>query len=162
MAELVNVKGLKELQKFMDTLTPKMEKNVMRSALRAGANVIKASAKQNVPVKSGALRASIRVTTRGRGGHVSASVKVGNKRAWYAHIIEFTGAAAHKITAKKGGALAFLGRLFDSVDHPGMQAKPFMRPALDSQAQNAVVEVGKHIKKRLAVKHGLDTSSIDI
>lgn len=161
MAEL-NVKGLKELQKFMDTLSPKLEANVMRSALRAGANVIKAAAKQNVPVKSGTLRDSIRVTTRSRGGKVSASVNVGGKKAWYAHIIEFTGAAAHKITAKKGSALAFAGGLYESVDHPGMKAKAFFRPALDAQAQNAIVEVGKHIKSRLATKHGIDTAGIAI
>ena len=37
-----------------------------------------------------------------------------------------------------------------------------MRPALDSQATRAVVAAGEYIKRRLATKHGLDTSGVMI
>ena len=37
-----------------------------------------------------------------------------------------------------------------------------MRPAIDSQAQNAILAAGEYIKKRLSTKHGLDTAEIEI
>ena len=40
MADSVHVKGLDALQKLLDTLPVKLEKNVMRGGLRAGMNVI--------------------------------------------------------------------------------------------------------------------------
>lgn len=164
MMSEIHVRGLADLQKFLDQLPAKLETNVMRGALRAGANVIKNEAKQNAPVQDGDLKASIRVSARidRQRGAVVASVKAGDKKAWYAHIIEFTGAKAHKIYARKGSALAFAGGRYSSVNHPGMQARPFLRPALDARAQDAVVAAGNYIKQRLQNKHGLDTSDIVI
>ena len=163
----INVRGLAELQKFLNTLPAKVEKNIMRGALRAGLKPIKAAAMANVPVDSGALRDSIRISaSRSKPGTVAVAVKAGGKtkrgNVWYAHFIEFTGAVAHQITPKLGGSLFIGGLFFKSVDHPGMKAKRFLRPALDSQSQAAVIAVGNYIKKRLANKHSLDTSDITI
>lgn len=178
MAE-IHVTGLADLQKFLDQLPAKLEANVMRSALRMGAKVIEAQVKTNVPVGPpsgtnkkryggvvGALRDSVRVTTRRKRGKVTASVKAGGKTkrgadVYYAHMVEF-GTAAHTITAKNRKHLSFGGLFFQSVEHPGARARPFMRPALDGQAQNALVATAEYIKKRLATKHGLDTSGIEI
>src|SRR5471030_638704 len=152
MSETIRVTGLSDLQKFMDTLTPKLEANVMRGSLRAGAKLIMAQAKANVPVGptasenaklyggySGALRDSIRLGTRIRGQWVTARVIVGGKSkangaadVWYAHIIEFTGAVPHTITAKDRKGVSFGGLIFQSVQHPGMSAHPFLRPAFDN------------------------------
>jgi len=48
------------------------------------------------------------------------------------------------------------------VQHPGSRPKPFMRPALDGRAQDAVVAAAQYMKRRLATKNGLDTSSVEI
>lgn len=69
---------------------------------------------------------------------------------WYYQFAE-TGATAHEISA--AGALAFEGSeglvITKSVSHPGMVAKPFLRPALTSTKDEAVEEVGSHIKGAL-------------
>ena len=162
MAELLNVRGLKELQKFMDQLTPKMEKNIMRGALRAGMNVVKPVAAGNVNKVSGLLAAGLKVGTKGRGKTVTASLKAKGQHAYVAHWVEF-GTAAHTIRAKPGSALQLHGGvLVQAVEHPGARPHPFMRPALDSQATRAVVAAGEYIKRRLATKHGLDTSGVMI
>lgn len=162
----ITVKGLRELQSFLDSVSPKIERNIIRGALRAGAKVIMQEAKANVPIKSGTLRDSIRLSVRARGGAVTASVKAGGKTktggdAYYANMVEF-GTAAHTITAKNRKVLSFGGRLFQSVEHPGARPHPFMRPAFDSKSQEAVLQVGNYIKQRLATKQGLDTSDIEI
>jgi len=192
----VRVKGLSDLNKFLQQLPAKMEQNVLRGALRAGANVIKDEAKRLAPVsapnsrnkkrygfRAGTLRDSIRVSARVKNGRVTASVYAGGQtksgaEVYYASWVEF-GTAAHAIVAKgakgkniarrlnrqakKLAALNIGGRFVGaSVMHPGARPRPFMRPALDGKAQAAVLAAAEYIKKRLALKHGLNTSNVEI
>lgn len=150
----VQITGLPELQRFLDQLPAKLEANIVRSALRQGANVLRDEAKQNVPVQSGALRNSLKVSTRLRQGVASASVRT---KVFYARWIEY-GTKAHAIAAKDG-ALSFGGLFAKSVHHPGVHARPFLRPALDARAQDAVIAVAEQIKKRLT-KEGLNASHV--
>jgi HK97 gp10 family phage protein len=140
--------GGRELDDFLQQVSVKVEKNILRSALRAGANEFKKDAQQQVPVDEGALRRSVRVSTRAKKGTVYAYLKAGGRKAPHAHLVEF-GTAAHKITAKKGSALVVNGKAVRDVDHPGAKAKPFMRPSFDTGAQSALVAVGEKIRERL-------------
>jgi HK97 gp10 family phage protein len=157
-----HVKGLSELQKFLDTLAPRVEKNIMRGALRAGMNTVKPVAQSNVHSVSGLLAKGLRVGTRARGGTVTASLKATGPHAFIARFVEY-GTRPHVIRPKSGGVMALGTGIFrSSVMHPGARPKPFMRPALDSQASNAVVAAGEYMKRRLATKHGLDTAHITV
>jgi len=156
MDKYTNLKGGEQLQAFLNTLAPKIERNIMRGALRAGAKVIADEAKNNVPVKSSDLRDSIRVGTKTKRGQVTASVKAGNKKAYYYNFVEF-GTAAHSISGKGKGFLNIGGVFAKSVNHPGARAKPFMRPSLDSKANEAIQAVGVAIGKRLT-KEGINQS----
>lgn len=168
----INVKGLKELQQFLDQFPAKMEANIMRGALRAGAKPIAEEARKNAPVGPtnakneklyggypGALRDSIRVGAKIDKinskvvGYARAGGKSSRSKAdvFYPHFIEF-GTRPHS-NSKKGKG---------DANHPGISPRPFMRPALDSQAEAAIVATGEYIKKRLATKHGLNTADIDI
>jgi len=161
MATETHIKGLADLQKFMDQLAPKIERNVMRGALRSGMNVVKPVAQANARKASGLYAAGLKISTRARGGRVSASLKATGPHAYLGKWIEF-GTRAHNIVAKNGGWLSFGGIFAKSVAHPGARPFPHMRPALDSQAQNAVVAAAEYMKKRLQDKHSLDTSHINI
>lgn len=172
MAATFEVKGLKELNKFLQQLPAKVETNIMRGALRAAAKPVMEAAKANAPtgepsesarkrykLYNGALRDSIRISSRidRRNKQVKARVIVGGKSkktgadVFYSHIIEH-GARPHSV--KKGGK--------GPVTHPGLSPRPFMRPALDSQAGEAIKAAGEYVKKRLMTKHGIDTSDIII
>lgn len=175
-----NVKGLAELNKYLQTLPAKMEANVMRSGMGAGANVLVKEAKSRAPVGepskegrkkyklyAGALRDSIRKSSRIKFGTVMVSIKAGGKNkktganVYYAHMIEW-GTKAHTISARKGSSLSF-GKFFgQSVKHPGIKPRPFMRPALDIAHRKAVMATAKAIKNRLAKKHGIDTPHIKL
>lgn len=157
----LHITGMADLQKLLDTLPAKLEANVMRGALRAGMKPVQADAKAHAAVASGLLRDGLKISARIRNGKVTASLKATGKHAYLARWIEY-GTAAHKISAKKGGALAIGGRVYRTAGHPGAKAHPFMRPALDARAQDAIVAAGEYIKKRLATREGLDTSDIDI
>jgi HK97 gp10 family phage protein len=155
----INIKGGKEIFELLQTLPAKLEQNIMRGALRAGAKVILEEAKRNVPVSSGDLRDSLRVSTNSKKGRVTASVKAGNKKVYYTRFIEM-GVAAHTITSKTG-YLSFLGNAYKSVEHPGIQPKPFLRPAFDTKQKEAIEAIGLHIGKRLN-KQGLNNPGLEV
>lgn len=161
MQDTVNVKGLSDLAAFLDQLAPKLQKNVMRQALRAGMKPVQDEAKATSQFadKTGALRKGLKVSTRVKGGVITASLKAKGKHGFLAQFVEF-GTAAHRIDAKKGGALSFGGSAVESVEHPGQKARPFMRPALDARAQDAVVAAAEYMKERLSTKEGLDTAGV--
>ncbi|NHZ38332.1 HK97-gp10 family putative phage morphogenesis protein [Massilia rubra] len=146
-----NITGGRELDAFLQQFSVKLEKNIMRSALRAGANEFKEEIKANIPVDSGALRSSVRVTTNAKGGRVTASVKIGNKKAWYARMVEF-GTRAHKITPRGAKALRIAGYVVADADHPGARPRPFARPAFDARAARAATAVGAKIRSRLTAE----------
>lgn len=150
---LTNFKGGKELQDMLNTLPAKLERNVMRSALRQGANVIRDAARDNINDRSGALSKSVRVRTRARRGEVTATVTAGSKDAYYAHMVEF-GTSPHDIPAADGSALDVAGNPRANVEHPGAAPHPFMRPAIDEKQGEAIRAVGEQIRKRLT-KEGL-------
>lgn len=161
MQDSEHIKGLSDLQKFLDTLTPKVEANIMRGALRAGMNVVKPIAQANVHSVSGELAAGLKVGTRRRGGTVTANLKATGPHASIAHLVEY-GTKAHFIQVKNSKWLTFGGIFAKSVAHPGARPNPFMRPALDSQVTTATVAAGNYIKDRLATKEGLDTAHITV
>lgn len=135
MANDVQLAGLADLQAMLDQLPANIEKKLMRSALRAGQKVVLEQAKFSIHNVSGALAKSLRISTSARGGVVKATVKAGDKKAFYAHMVEF-GTAAHFIKPKSAKSLFFAGVMKEGVDHPGARKSPFMRPALDAQASN--------------------------
>lgn len=168
-----HIKGGAELDRLLQTLAPKLEKNIMRSALAAGARVIAKEAKANAPVGQpsnvnaklyggypGALRDGVRVTTGfTKTGTAYASVKAGGKTkkgadVFYAHIVEY-GARRHMI--KPRAKKMKIGNQFiaGAVTHPGVAPRPFMRPAVDTKLPEALLAVTMQIRKRLA-KEGID------
>ena len=133
----------------------------MRGALRAGMKPIMEAAKEKAPADTGELRNGLKITTRSRRGVVTASVKATGKHAYLAPFFEY-GTKQHVITAREGQLVIEGVRVGSKVKHPGIVRRPFMRPALDENAERAVTAAGEYIKKRLATKHGLDTQDIQI
>lgn len=150
MADEQSIIGGRELDAFLQQLPVKAERNILRAALRAGANEFKKAARAGVPVDDGDLQASIRVTARTKRGTVYASVKAGGKRAPHWHWVEF-GTAAHKIKPKQDRALSFGVTTVHEVDHPGARAQPFMRPAFDAAAAAAIAAAAAKIRERLTL-----------
>jgi HK97 gp10 family phage protein len=149
------ISGGRELDAFLQQLPVKVEKNILRAALRAGASEFRKDARQRVPVDDGDLKRSIRVTARTKRGTVYAAVKAGGRLAPHAHLVEF-GTKAHKIKPKKQKALAFGGTVAREVDHPGARPQPFMRPTFDGGASSAIAATGAKIRERLT-QEGINT-----
>jgi HK97 gp10 family phage protein len=153
------VKGLVELKRALDDLPNKIQNNIMRGAMRAGAKVLAEEAARNIHSVSGTLADSIRVSTRMKGDTVVGRVVVGDKgkkgraSAFYARFVEF-GTAAHVIKARAPNRMLAVG--VAQVQHPGARKKPFLRPALDSKGRDAVEAMREYVRRRLSTKHGIE------
>lgn len=157
MDDLRHVKGLAELDAFLATLPEKLQRNVLRGALRAGAGVIRDAAKANVATRSGDLARSLKIGSFARDGQVVGRVRT---RLFYAPMVEF-GTKPHTITAANRKGLAIGGLFFQSVEHPGAQEGSFMRAALDSHADAALAAVARKLQERLT-KEGLEAGAVEL
>lgn len=158
----IHVKGGAELQKFLQELPVKMERNVLRGAMRAGMAPIHEQVQATAPQATGELKRGLKVSTRASRGTVRATLKAGGKHGWLAYLFEYTGAAAHFIKPKKMKSLVIAGILRKVVLHPGFQPRPFMRPALQNRADAAVHAAASYIKLRLTTAGIEKASEVDV
>lgn len=158
--QFITVAGLSDLQKMLDTLPVRMEKNIMRSALRVGANVYRDRARNGAPVKSGNLKKSIKVKSQVRREKVITQVVAGGGDVFYAKFIEFGTASFYEgsgktvggpytIKPKNGKALKFGNIYASSVTHEGVRPNAFMRRAFDGGESEAIQKTADYIRQRL-------------
>jgi HK97 gp10 family phage protein len=149
----INVTGLKELAQFLDELPAKLQNNVMRGAMRAGLKPVLAEAKYGAAFATGEMRDGLKISTANKSGKVIGSIKAKGPHGFLANFVEYgTGANRTKPLLSP--------RRKWPANRRGQPARPFMRPALDGQAEAAVIAAAEYIKDRLATKHGLDTAGI--
>jgi HK97 gp10 family phage protein len=156
------VTGLPALLAALEDIPIKLERNILRGALRAGAKVQLQEAQRDCPAETGgphpgALRDSLRITTSARGSTVRAQVKAGGPKAFWAKFVEF-GTAAHLIKPKNKKSLFFAAANAEVVHHPGAKKRPFMRPALDNTQRTATEAVAAYMQKRFT-KEGINVPS---
>jgi len=146
------IKGFQEFEKQLDRLNENAFEKIGRLSINASAKPLIIEMKQRI--------ARFRLT-----GTLSDSIKLRNlpKRRFefarqlgvfapHAHLVEF-GTKAHSIEAGSGKKLSFVaGRrsvVTTEVDHPGAQAKPFIRPTLDKGTDGYFEKLGGEIGKRI-------------
>jgi HK97 gp10 family phage protein len=153
------VHGAQEVQAELLAYPAKVEQRVVRNSLAAGARVVRDTAKQEVPKRSGRLAKTIRVKTRARDGQVTAGVRVGDLKqgVFYAHMV-LGGTQPHAIPIRRAKALA-VGQGVSgsqvvprrSVQHPGAKADDFMGRAKASipRALEVIVQRAKALIDKL-------------
>lgn len=116
---------------------------ILEEAVHAAAQVINDAAEEQAPgphIEQETTRKTPRRVVVGVGP---------DKKRWYYKFAE-AGAGAHDIRAKKKKALSFEGQggavVVGGVRHPGQQARPFLRPAIDNNAGEATAAMGDRLK----------------
>jgi HK97 gp10 family phage protein len=112
------VKFKEELKKVELSFASK----VMRGAMSEAAELLKNEVKARVPVKTGALRDSVRASVFNRKKTVVGYVTLGNEKAYYARFIE-SGTKAHWIEPSTKRALLIGGKFYGRVRHPGIKPR---------------------------------------
>lgn len=112
------VTGIDEIDRRLKDLEPKLQRKVIRQAMREGMKLVRDEAKRNAPVRTGMLRRAIKVrgATKPRRGVVQVEVRVGEGdfkgKTFYAAFVEY-------------GSKDAPGRhyMLNSYVHAGPQAK---------------------------------------
>lgn len=145
VAGKTRIRGARALDKALRDLPGAMGQNVLRGAVREGANVIKDAAHSNLGEK-GAL-----VVKNRRGKKGLALVSIALRPDKWALKFKEMGAAPHTITPKKASVLADgEGAIFGSViHHPGVAARPWFRPAFDSNINTVIAHIGQALGRRI-------------
>lgn len=149
----------------MEGVSDKLVKNVLRSAVRQGANVVRNQARANFNGAvgpsdiSGALKASIRVTPRrGTPTRVVVSIvagdltvaqtkKFGINAAFYALWVEKGHINRKAGQALRGSKVSL--KAIRAASTNNTPAHPFMRPAIETKAQEALDVVVQAIGQKL-------------
>lgn len=137
---VVRIEGGEELLRKLKKLGVDV-RGVLKAAALAGAEEIRVPANRAAPGPH-----VVAEVTESRKEY--ATVGIGpDEEHWYYRFME-TGATAHEITGAPlafeiGGDLVVTGR----VGHPGMAARPFLRPAFDRHKGAAEKGVGEKLKK---------------
>lgn len=115
------VTGLQELERKLLGLGPAVATRIGEDSLIAAAKPITTAMRRLVPVDTGALKRSITTRKIGARGTSLLSRTIGFKRpgSFYAHLVEF------------------------GTKHA--RAQPFVRPALDGNAERSVLEMGARL-----------------
>jgi HK97 gp10 family phage protein len=118
---------------------------VKKRAAEAGGEVIRGEADRMAPGPH------IVMQTKAKGDRVRVDIGPDDEH-WYYKFFE-TGVGRHDIGPKNSSVLRFIdeGELVFTrlVDHPGMPAQPFLRPALDENVSRVVEAVAREIRKAL-------------
>ena len=173
-----SVKGMGDLKQFLASLPDNLGQNILRGALRAGAQAYADGARENC--RDPEVRAAIKVSARSEPGIVSAKVKVQGPGAYKGPWLE-NGTDPHFISVDEdhsggrtvrrinrldkaarlagkegpGASLVINGQFVGTtVHHPGAKPFPFMRPAADTKGPDAIAAIGNYITTRLT-KEGL-------
>ena len=150
MAEL-KVDGLSDVLAAMAAFTPAVQKTILNGAVRKGANVVAKEAKARAPVKTGNLQKRIAVRKRKRGVPGAAAIYavgvLGGASATYKNTRE------NRRKQRVGNAYqkqdtAFYWR-FIEFGTQKMAAAPFLRPAFDSKATEAINTIADTLRTNL-------------
>lgn len=133
----MQVSGMRELQDALKRLPDKIARNALRSAVNAGAAVIRNEARARVPTRTGRLRKAIyQRQIRERSGAGTQTFYVG----WRAR--------GTKRSGKSQTHGAFYGR-FVEFGTSRMAAKPFLRPAFEARKHDAVARIREKLRERI-------------
>lgn len=143
------VRGAKQLDDLLRLLPRKIVAKHLRKALRAGANVIKDEARRHAPVRADEARKTFAAPDRKRKGFkvvkarppgfLRRQIIVGFRRQQ----VE-TG-----MTVSIGPSKAAFYGLFQELGTSRQAARPFLRPALDVKADEAIAAIGAELAKAL-------------
>lgn len=138
----IELKGFKELGQALKEFGPHVAKNGLRSADFAGARVIRDAAKENVPVDTGLLKSQIYAARRRTPEHVatySIRVRAKGKVTKVRRLKgKYTTAAPPPVYGK-----------FLEFGTSKMAARPWLRPALLSNADKAIEAIKAGLSKAI-------------
>ena len=151
---VTKIEGGDELLKELASLGGNVRSSA-RSAVRAGARVIQGEAESNEQgLGDGSGKQTAIKISQKKQGSIEAMIGPSKRKWWYRYFE--TGVTAHEIT---GDPLVFEGDeglvVIGGVQHPGMAAQPWLRPAFDTKQNDAVQAVGDALRQAIEERRAI-------
>ena len=120
MKQAIIVTGIKEIDRKLKTLEPRIQKKVVRQGIRKGMKIIASEVKANAPVKYGITKANVktRAVKKRQRGNIEIEVKIG-------------GSDDRLYKAQSDGTKVFYPAIVE------YRFDPFMRRAFDTKGETA-------------------------
>lgn len=169
------VTGLKELDSYLSHLPANLQKGAYRAGLTAAARPVRDEARVRARRRSGKMAKAVKTGSarQNQDGTFSVSIRLEGEHAFIGvfqefgvlpHLIASTGFGEGRVAVRKAkegrgtitaGAMK-IGEDFVKgiISHPGHAAHPFMRPALDAKADEAVKAFADRIRSYIEGKTG--------
>lgn len=169
------VSGLKQLDAYLSHFPRNLQKGAYRAGLVAAAKPIRDDARARVRKSSGKLARAIRTGSARQNQDGTFSIRVSVDRGEHGflglfieygvkpHYIASTGKGEGRVAVRKAaaggqtiGGVIKIGEDFVSgiISHPGFGASPFLRPALDARADDAVKAFAERIRAYIESRTG--------
>jgi HK97 gp10 family phage protein len=162
MADTVTfkVEGIKEfedlLKEIQDDFGEKDAKKILNKAVRHSMGHVLNAAKNLVPIDTGALRASLRLEVRKptrkdkRSRYVENSdIVIGNVTTAPGNVLARTKFTNVKTGQKQKGIKSDARAIVNEFGTAKLPARPYLRPAMESQAPTTVSSLGSSLKMAL-------------
>ncbi len=144
----IEVRGLKGLQRALQELPKKIERRALNAALMKGAQPMVKAAKSRAPVLTGALRYAVRAKPVSPKGH-AATVVIGITGAKQVERKNSKGRVRKVWVRAKNFVFYWLFQEFGTGHQP---ARPFMRPAFETNKVASVGIIKNSLAARIAVE----------
>jgi len=139
VADTKNLTGFAELAKALRDLGPRVGRKHLRAATSKGAAVIRKKARELAPVDTGEMRKDIQQKREKTSGDNIASYSVYTRSGKKSRMSG---------KARNVDKDSFYWK-FQEFGTAKMPAQPFMRPAFESEKENAVDVLGAELDKRI-------------
>lgn len=153
MANGFQLEGFAELEQVLAGLPGKLGDQTVDKILRKAAQPYLKKAKElssNQDVTGDTTKSLGIIANRKTNSITVGPRRGGQYKGYVAHILEY-GAAPHRIAAKAaGGLLSFAGSFAPEVNHPGIAAQPFLRPAFDATHPAVVASIKDQAREIIA------------
>jgi len=131
-----------EIVMNLEKLEEKIQKKLVRKAMRAGAKVLLEEAKARVPVKTGNLKKSLGINSRTKKGNIVMYIspregKSAKYDGFYGRFVELGHILRERCKGKRGKIIKHIS------------PKPFLRPAFEAKGEEAVRVFTKTLKEEV-------------
>lgn len=143
-----SIKGFEKISKRLKNMEKKAGNKVVRRGVSKMAQVVRKEMRRNAPRKTGKLNKELRYKVkRDKRGGFTAQVGAFND-AYYARFLE-GGAKPHRITPKNKKGVSVGGKVYRSIQHPGVRATRFLSKSFQASRNIAIKQAGEIMMKEL-------------
>lgn len=146
----LSIRGLHGLTAQLKAIATETQPKLLRGAMRSAFKRVQDSARSKVPVASGALHAAINLgSARAKNGALAVGIVITGASGRTTEMAKLAAAAFGEQTVRHSSTPPARRWHLTEFGSAHQAPTPFLRPAMDENAQGVVDELGRQLRKRI-------------